>query len=98
MLHARPTVPTRRTPRCHRGLRLCLNGDEEGSKVHLTDFPELAIPRDAVVMVVAQEAKERRSPCGAGGEGAQSVMYAGVTWLARAKRYCVGGQQEAPQL
>jgi hypothetical protein len=36
-----------------------VNREEEGEKVHFAELPERTIPRDAVVMVVAQEAKQR---------------------------------------
>ena len=36
-----------------------VNREEEGEKIDFSELPERTIPRDAVVMVLAQEAKQR---------------------------------------
>ena len=36
-----------------------VNRKEEGEEIHFAELPERTIPRDAVVMIVAQEANQR---------------------------------------
>jgi hypothetical protein len=40
-----------------------VNREEEGEKIHFAELPERTIPRDAVVMIVAQEANNGEAGC-----------------------------------